>query len=149
MKTIWERIEQARECWNVLEHPFYQRWSRGELRPEELALYAGEYRHAVVALASALDAAAHDADSHTRPDIARHAAEEAEHVELWDRFGHAAGATRGVEPRPETTACAPVAPTSPRPSFPPESNGSADRRARWPIWRRPGRCWSISSTSRS
>ena len=28
---------QARERWNVLEHPFYQRWSAGELTREELA----------------------------------------------------------------------------------------------------------------
>ena len=30
---VWERIEQARERWNVLDHPFYQRWSAGELTP--------------------------------------------------------------------------------------------------------------------
>ena len=46
-------IDAARERWNVLEHPFYTRWERGELTREELARYAGEYRHAVVALARA------------------------------------------------------------------------------------------------
>ena len=50
MKLI-ERIDAARERWNVLEHPFYTRWSCGELTRDELAHYAGEYRHAVVALA--------------------------------------------------------------------------------------------------
>src|SRR6266550_4704290 len=44
-------IDAARERWNVLEHPFYVRWERGELTRDELARYAGEYRHAVVALA--------------------------------------------------------------------------------------------------
>ena len=33
----WERIERARERWNVLRHPFYQRWSAGELSGDELA----------------------------------------------------------------------------------------------------------------
>src|SRR5437763_1735304 len=28
---FWSRIEQVRARWNVLEHPFYERWSRGEL----------------------------------------------------------------------------------------------------------------------
>ena len=40
-QDVWERIEQARERWNVLEHPFYQRWSAGELTREELADYSG------------------------------------------------------------------------------------------------------------
>ena len=44
---LWTRLEQARTRWNVLEHPFYQRWSRGELTRGELAAYAGQYRHAV------------------------------------------------------------------------------------------------------
>jgi pyrroloquinoline quinone (PQQ) biosynthesis protein C len=43
-------IDAARERWNVLEHPFYTRWEQGELTRGELARYAGEYRHAVVAL---------------------------------------------------------------------------------------------------
>ena len=31
-----ERIDAARERWNVLEHPFYKRWSCGELTRGEL-----------------------------------------------------------------------------------------------------------------
>ena len=49
---VWERIEQARERWNVLEHPFYQRWSAGELTADELADYSGQYRRAVEAIAA-------------------------------------------------------------------------------------------------
>ena len=48
---VWQRIEEARGRWNVLEHPFYQRWSAGELSREELARYAGQYRHATAAIA--------------------------------------------------------------------------------------------------
>ena len=51
--NLIERIDEARTRWNVLDHPFYLRWERGELSREDLAYYAGEYRHAVVALADA------------------------------------------------------------------------------------------------
>src|ERR671926_11695 len=51
------RIDEARQRWDVLKHPFYERWERGELGRDELAFYAGEYRHAVVALARAAAAA--------------------------------------------------------------------------------------------
>jgi pyrroloquinoline-quinone synthase len=86
-------IDAARERWNVLEHPFYVRWERGELTQDELALYAGEYRHAVVALARA----ARTADLH--------ADEEAAHIGLWDDFASAIG-TEAAEPLPETRCCA-------------------------------------------
>ncbi len=44
---IFDLLDAARRRINVLEHPFYERWSAGELAPEELSFYAGEYRHAV------------------------------------------------------------------------------------------------------
>jgi len=86
-------IDAARERWNVLEHPFYVRWERGELTQDELALYAGEYRHAVVALARAARTAG------------LHADEEAAHIGLWDDFASAVG-TEGAEPLPESRCCA-------------------------------------------
>ena len=73
--SLIERIDAARERWNVLEHPFYTRWSCGELTRDELAHYAGEYRHAVVALA----------DTATKTGHAEHAREEAEHVDALGR----------------------------------------------------------------
>jgi pyrroloquinoline-quinone synthase len=86
-------IDVARERWNVLEHPFYVRWERGELTRDELARYAGEYRHAVVALARSARTAG------------LHANEEAAHIGLWDEFASALGGER-VEPLPETRCCA-------------------------------------------
>jgi pyrroloquinoline-quinone synthase len=86
-------IDAARERWNVLEHPFYVRWERGELTREELARYAGEYRHAVVALAR------------TAKKAGLHAEEEAGHISLWDDFASAVGA-RAREPLAETRCCA-------------------------------------------
>jgi len=93
---LFERIDAARERWNVLRHPFYTRWEQGELTRDELAFYAGEYRHAVQALAAAA-AASGDAE---------HAREEAEHVALWDAFAAALEAPLDREPTPETAACA-------------------------------------------
>jgi pyrroloquinoline quinone (PQQ) biosynthesis protein C len=90
-----ERLDAVRERWNLLEHPFYKRWSCGELKREELAYYAGEYRHAVVALA----------ETAARASSAEHAREEAEHVFLWDEFAAAFGADTTREPSAETTEC--------------------------------------------
>lgn len=103
---FWSRLEEIRERWDVLQHPFYQRWSAGELTREELAVYAGEYRHAVVALADASAAAAETASGELRDELRGHAAEEAAHVALWDCFAKAAGGDVGRVPAPETAECA-------------------------------------------
>ena len=93
--NLIERIDEARRRWNVLDHPFYLRWERGELTRDELAFYAGEYRHAVVALA---DTAAIGGD-------AEHAAEETAHVVLWDDFAAALEAPLDRKPTTETQEC--------------------------------------------
>ncbi len=103
---FFDRLETVRQRWNVLEHPFYQRWSDGELSGEELAFYAGEYRHVVTALAEAVAAAAGAAEPAVRVELERHAAEEADHIELWDDFARAVGAPVDAEPTPETAECA-------------------------------------------
>ena len=94
--NVIDRIDEARAHWNVLEHPFYASWERGELTREALSIYAGEYRHAVIALA---DAAAAGGDP-------AHAAEEAAHIALWDAFARELDAPLDREPAPETAGCA-------------------------------------------
>lgn len=89
------RIEAAASRWNVLEHPFYQRWSAGELTREELAEYAAQYRYAAVALADAAEAAGD----------AEHAREEREHVALWDAFAAGCGSVP-ADANAETVECA-------------------------------------------
>ena len=89
-------IDRLRERWDVLRHPFYTRWAQGELTRDELAFYAGEYRHAVVALARA---AAPSGDG-------GHAREEREHIALWDDFAAALDAPLDREPLPGTRGCA-------------------------------------------
>lgn len=105
--TFWARLEDVRARNNVLEHSFYERWSKGELTRDELAVYAGEYHHAVVALADASARAARCADDPAlEAELAEHAAEEASHVPLWAEFAAAVGGTPSARPAPETSACA-------------------------------------------
>jgi pyrroloquinoline-quinone synthase len=103
--SVWQRIEESRARHNVLDHPFYVRWSAGELTREELARYAGQYRHATEALARLCRQAADHAPEQRRDEIAAHAAEEESHVGLWDGFVEAAGGEIGAEPTPETAEC--------------------------------------------
>jgi len=92
---LFDRLDAVRDRWNVLRHPFYRRWECGELTREDLAYYAGEYRHAVVALAAL-------AKSASSPE---HAAEESAHVTLWDGFAHSLDAELDRSARVETLAC--------------------------------------------
>ena len=103
--SIWQRIEEARERWNVLEHPFYQRWSAGELSGEDLARYSGQYRHATEAIARLSAAVAAAAPGEERAALRRHAAEEAGHVALWNGFVEAVGGQADAAPSAETLAC--------------------------------------------
>lgn len=92
------RIDAARARWNVLDHPFYRRWECGELTREELAYYAGQYRHAVVAVADAATTAAPIAGP-------EHAEEEHAHVALWDAFASELGVVGEQCANSETAEC--------------------------------------------
>jgi pyrroloquinoline-quinone synthase len=102
-ESTWERIERSRKRWDVLRHPFYQRWSAGELTEGELANYSGQYRHAVEAIAT-LSASVAD-DLPERAELRRHAAEERGHVRLWDGFVNTSGGDVDADPTSETAEC--------------------------------------------
>jgi pyrroloquinoline-quinone synthase len=102
---VWQRIEQARARWNVLEHPFYQRWSAGELTRDELASYSGQYRHATAAIARLSASVAESAPEGERAELRRHAAEEEAHIALWDGFVEAVDGDVAAVPTPETKEC--------------------------------------------
>ncbi len=102
-ESTWQRIERSRKRWDVLRHPFYQRWSKGELSADELAFYSGQYRHAVEAIATMSSAAADALPE--RDELRRHAAEELGHVRLWDGFVGASGGETATAPTSETAAC--------------------------------------------
>jgi len=94
---VLAKLDQARDAISVLEHPFYQRWSAGELSAGELAVYAGEYRLAVLALARASALAAEQAGPTDAAGLRRHAEEEAAHVALWEQFARASGARAAAQ----------------------------------------------------
>ena len=98
--ALFDRIEERCERWNVLRHPFYVRWSNGDLAPEELGRYAGQYAHAVKALSDMTAVAAEH-----EPALRPHAEEEAAHVGLWDDFARAAGSESPERANLETRAC--------------------------------------------
>lgn len=90
-----ERLDAVADRWNILRHPFYRRWEAGELTRDDLAYYAGEYRHAVVALA----------DLASTASTPEHGAEERAHVDLWDDFARELSADLERPVGPETRAC--------------------------------------------
>ena len=100
MSSFWSELESARSRWNVLEHPFYQRWSEGELTVDELGIYAGQYRHAVEALAEVSTAIVDQVEPELTAQLAKHAAEEVSHLQLWDDFA------RGLDHAPQAPATA-------------------------------------------
>jgi pyrroloquinoline-quinone synthase len=105
---VLAKLDEARRATNVLDHPFYRRWSAGELEAGELADYAGEYRYAVIALARAAAEAAEGAPPRHREGLRGHAAEEAAHVALWEQFAARCGAAPaqpGGPARSETREC--------------------------------------------
>jgi pyrroloquinoline-quinone synthase len=73
--------------WNLLEHSFYQRWTMGTLTREELCDYIEQYAHVVRAVPAWLG----QVQGGDSVELARHAAEESSHVEMWERFGAAIG----------------------------------------------------------
>ena len=107
--NLWDRLDDVAEHHDVLRHPFYLRWSEGKLTRDELARYAGQYRHAVVALADAASSAADSPEAgDDAPALARHASEERDHVALWDEFALAVGGRVDDSPTDETRRCASV-----------------------------------------
>jgi len=103
---VIESLDRARAERDVLAHPFYRRWSAGDLSREELGLYAGQYRHAVVALAEASRLAAQAAPGELRDGLARHAEEEREHIAMWDGFAAACDGRTDAPALARTAGCA-------------------------------------------
>lgn len=89
-------IEQTVQAKSLLNHPFYLRWSKGELTLEELKIYALEYFSLAAAIPSIvqeiLDRIPAD-QGHMTAFIEENMKEEQEHAELWRRFARSLGVT--------------------------------------------------------
>jgi pyrroloquinoline-quinone synthase len=89
----------------LLDHPFYQRWLEGTLDKDELAAYAAQYRYFEAQLPSFLGAVLEQLpEGRARELVAANLSDElsepAPHLELFDSFATAVGAT----PDPSTPA---------------------------------------------
>ena len=71
-QTLDDKISE----YNLLDHPFYQAWSAGELSVECLKSYAGEYGAFITTIPKGWE---------TIDDIET-AKEETEHIEMWEDF---------------------------------------------------------------
>ena len=90
---IRNELDAIIERRNLLEHPFYQAWSAGELPVEALRTYAEEYGPFVQTVPAGW--AAHG-------DV-RTANEEVMHAVLWEKFANALGTTSVNPPKLEQT----------------------------------------------
>ncbi len=91
-------IDQQIQIKHLLNHPFYQAWTRGELSKECLKEYAKEYYHHVKAFPRYLSAVhSHTENTETRRHILNNLIEEEggqpNHPELWRNFAKSLGAT--------------------------------------------------------
>ena len=114
---FWSRFEERVAPFNLLQHPFYQAWSKGELTREDLREYAAEYWHHVSAFPTYLSALhSRLPDGEMRREVLRNLVEEEgvdaatarPHSDLWMDFAMGMGASReevvGRAVQPETTA---------------------------------------------
>lgn len=100
-------VQAAGQDLRLLDHPFYRRWSAGEVTLDELASYAGQYRHFEVVLPRLLTQITEAvADTDVGALVARNLRDEAgstpTHVELFDQFLAGVGGTRDAPASPAT-----------------------------------------------
>jgi pyrroloquinoline-quinone synthase len=91
-------VEEALEGRRLLSHPFYQRWSRGELRVGELGAYAGQYRFIEASLPGwlrSIQSSSQNPEVHglVQLNLDDEVGGATTHLALFDRFAAAVDAT--------------------------------------------------------
>src|ERR1700674_1191498 len=96
---FWSRFEERVAPFDLLQHPFYQAWSNGELTREDLREYGAEYWHHVSAFPAYLSALHSQLpDGRLRRLVLENLADEegledgAPHSDLWMDFARGMGA---------------------------------------------------------
>ena len=106
------RLRKKVQANHLLDHPFYQRWSAGQLSMDELQNYARQYWHYTLAFPTFVSAIhANSSDMVVRQALLENLIEEERgadnHPELWLRFCEALGLEReevlASEPSEKTT----------------------------------------------
>lgn len=95
----FDDVRKTIEGKHLLQHPFYQRWSAGELTREELSEYAREYYHYTLAFPTFVSSVhSQSNDFALRQELLENLIEEERgddnHPELWLRFCDALGLDR-------------------------------------------------------
>lgn len=105
---LWTRIELELARYDLLQHPFYQAWSKGELTPEQLAFYGRQYGEHVSAFPAYLTRLhSRQPDGRVRRAILANAAEEEirgrSHSDLWRQFSEGMGnrSEKTGQPKPQ------------------------------------------------
>jgi pyrroloquinoline-quinone synthase len=111
MKTYLDKIDDDIAEKNLLKHPFYLAWTRGELSKEALTDYARQYYHHVAAFPTYLSAVHSKCDEQaTRKQLLSNLIDEEagspSHPDLWLKFAEGLGVVgtdvRNTEKQPET-----------------------------------------------
>lgn len=97
---LWTRIDEVLAEYDLLKHPFYQAWSKGELTPDQLAFYGAQYGEHVAAFPTYLTRLhARLPEGRVRRAVLANAAEEEihgrSHAELWRQFAAGIGEYSG------------------------------------------------------
>ena len=88
--AVCAELESALAGRRLLDHAFYQRWSAGTLGADELAAYAGQYRHYEAALPELLSSIGPLVAETLADEVGRDGARS--HLSLFDDFASAVGA---------------------------------------------------------
>ena len=113
--VFFQALDARIESYDLLKHPFYQAWSKGDLTRDDLREYSAEYWHHVSAFPSYLSALHSQLpDGKLRRLVLENLADEegledgAPHSDLWMDFARGMGANevevRGRKIGPETQA---------------------------------------------
>jgi len=102
-------LGRALEGRRLLDHPFYRRWSMGQVSVQELRAYAGQYRHFERKLPSVLihiaaAATTKAARALALQNLADEAGEGTSHLDLFEQFATAIDAPAEVAPSPATAS---------------------------------------------
>lgn len=101
--AFWSRFDARIAPFNLLQHPFYEAWSKGELTRNDLREYSAEYWHHVSMFPTYLSALhSRLPDGEMRREVLRNLIEEEgvdsgtsrPHSDLWMDFAAAMGASR-------------------------------------------------------
>lgn len=105
LRELRVELSRALEGRRLLDHPFYRRWSIGQVSLQELRAYAAQYRHFERKLPAILiDIAAAAPTEAGRAQALRNLADEAgeatSHVELFEQFAAAIDTPADAAPSP-------------------------------------------------